>query len=225
MGMGQSLSYHLLRDPIYHILMFTRGTRFWPIPIYHYPSILIPLVSIGEFRTSEVLVSLGWGCGGSKRAHGWSVRSTSRDLKGGGKTGGTMLRWLNWGSVLLGLTFFWIIGYYWYIYILILLVVLGWILDVQDPENWLWWGQKRQQIFKKSFAAPLNDLNAQVVLREAILSCVTPDRSRLPLLDAYVPWIKTNDFVRAPWQRSGMTRDQGHTPEGWPAWFVGKRSE
>jgi hypothetical protein len=47
----------------------------------------------------------------------------------------------------------------------------------------------------ESFAAPLN---AQVVLREAILSCVTPDRSRLPLLDAYVPWIKTNDFVRAP---------------------------
>ena len=46
---------------------------------------------------------------------------------------------------------------------------------------------------------------AQVVLREAILSCVTPDRSRLPLLDAYVPWIKTNDFVRAP--------RHGHTPE------------
>jgi len=34
-----------------------------------------------------------------------------------------------------------------------------------------------------------------VVLREAILSCVTPDRSRLELLDAYGPWIK-NDFVR-----------------------------
>lgn len=37
-----------------------------------------------------------------------------------------------------------------------------------------------------------------MVLREAILSCVTPDRSRLELLDAYGPWIK-NDFVRAPW--------------------------
>lgn len=38
---------------------------------------------------------------------------------------------------------------------------------------------------------------AQVVLREAILSCITPDKSRLELLDAYVPWIK-NDFVRDP---------------------------
>ena len=33
------------------------------------------------------------------------------------------------------------------------------------------------------------------MLREAILSCITPDRSRLELLDAYLPWIKT-DFVK-----------------------------
>lgn len=35
------------------------------------------------------------------------------------------------------------------------------------------------------------------MLREAILSCVTPDRSRLELLDAYVPWIKSG-FVKEP---------------------------
>jgi len=34
-----------------------------------------------------------------------------------------------------------------------------------------------------------------VVLREAILCCVTPDRGRLPLLEAFMPWIKA-DFVR-----------------------------
>jgi len=45
-------------------------------------------------------------------------------------------------------------------------------------------------------ASPWLERPLYVVLREAILSCVTPDRSRLPLLDAYVPWIKTNDFVR-----------------------------
>jgi len=34
-----------------------------------------------------------------------------------------------------------------------------------------------------------------VVLKEAIVSCVTPDKSRLPLLEAFVVWIK-NDFVQ-----------------------------
>eukprot|EP00439_Symbiodinium_sp_Y106_P002933 s970_g1.t1 len=34
-----------------------------------------------------------------------------------------------------------------------------------------------------------------VVVREAILTCVTPDRSRLPLLDAYTSWIKS-EYVR-----------------------------
>ncbi|CAJ1400066.1 unnamed protein product [Effrenium voratum] len=43
--------------------------------------------------------------------------------------------------------------------------------------------------------SPLLERPLYVVLREAILSCVTPDRSRLPLLEAYVPWIKS-DFVR-----------------------------
>ena len=41
-------------------------------------------------------------------------------------------------------------------------------------------------------------LQHEVILREAILSCITPDRSRLELLDAYVPWIKAT-FVREPW--------------------------
>ncbi|CAE7318757.1 unnamed protein product, partial [Symbiodinium natans] len=34
-----------------------------------------------------------------------------------------------------------------------------------------------------------------VVVREAILTCVTPDNSRLPLLDAFSPWLK-REFVR-----------------------------
>ena len=37
------------------------------------------------------------------------------------------------------------------------------------------------------FGASGVDPRAQVVLREAILSCVTPDRSRLPLLEAPGP--------------------------------------
>lgn len=34
-----------------------------------------------------------------------------------------------------------------------------------------------------------------VVLKEAVISCVTADKLRLPLLDAYIPWIKA-DFVQ-----------------------------
>ena len=44
-------------------------------------------------------------------------------------------------------------------------------------------------------ASPWLERPLYVVLREAILSCVTPDRTRLELLDAYLPWIK-HDFVK-----------------------------
>ena len=130
----------------------------------------------------------------------------------GGKTGGTMLRWLNWGSVLLGLTLFWVIGYYWYIYIiiyiyiLILLVVLGWILDVEDPENWLWWGQKRQQIFW--------------IVRSPAECPGGSERSDSQLCDSWPFSIAAVGCLCAVDQNQRLCpgsltaiRDQGHTPE------------
>ena len=165
---------------------------------------------MGDFRFgSSAQWWHAWGCGGSKRAHGWSVRSTSGaqwwhtfrgfDIGSWLSSGRERSKEQTWGMNLLPIEF--------------LFGEPAKELRIEFPNHVL--ADKLDMIGSRKLSGdsgwPCGDhaawLNFQVVLREAILSCVTPDRSRLPLLDAYVPWIKTNDFVRAPWQR------QGHSPE------------
>ena len=60
-------------------------------------------------------------------------------------------------------------------------------------------------------------IHTEVVVREAILTCVTPDNSRLPLLDAFSPWLK-REFVRA------ARKDclEPSSPKQWPLWGGGR---